>query len=77
MISTSTTVPDLLRAAIPTAPTGRQPIRILVCGVPPGVNHIIHKLHSLGFAEAGEWSPALPSPIDGEVIRILVRYWKA
>ncbi len=75
MISTSTTVPDLLRTAIPDAPTGRQPIRILVCGVPSGVNHIIHQLHVLGFADAGEWSPALPAPLHGEVIRILVRYW--
>jgi hypothetical protein len=47
----------------------------LVCGVPNGVNRVIHQLHLLGFAEAGEWSPALPSPIAGEVIRILVRYY--
>jgi len=30
----------------------------------------------LGFAEVGEWSPPLPSPISGEVMRILTRYWK-
>ena len=68
-------VPELLRAPIPFASTGKQPIRILVCGVPEGVNHIIHELHIRRFAEAGEWSPPLPSPIEGEVIRILVRYW--
>ena len=69
------TVPELLQAPIPDAPAGKQPIRILVCGVPNGVNRVIHQLHLLGFAEAGEWSPALPSPIAGEVIRILVRYY--
>jgi hypothetical protein len=71
------TVPELLQAPIPDAPAGKQPIRILVCGVPNGVNRVIHQLHLLGFAEVGEWSLALPSPIAGEVIRILVRYYLA
>ncbi|MEA5597328.1 hypothetical protein [Rivularia sp. UHCC 0363] len=69
-----TTIPELLQAPIPDAPSGKQPIRILVCGLPNGVNRVVHQLHLLGFAEASEWSPALPSPIAGEVIRILVRY---
>lgn len=69
-------VPDLIRAPIPFAPAGKQPIRLLLCGMPEGVNHIVHELHLKGFAEAGEWSPPLPSPLDGEVIRILVRYWQ-
>lgn len=72
---TPKSVPDLLRVTVPVAPTGKQPIRILVCGAPMGVNRIVHRLHVLGFAEAGEWSPPLPSPIEGEVIRILVRYF--
>ena len=74
MISTKT-VPELLRAPIPDAPQGKQPIRLLICGIPAGVNHIVHQLHVKGFAEAGEWSPPLPSSIEGEVIRILVRYF--
>ncbi|NJO39868.1 MAG: hypothetical protein HC769_03870 [Cyanobacteria bacterium CRU_2_1] len=68
-------VPELLRASIPNAPEGKQPIRILVCGVSAGVDLLIHQLHVAQFAEAGEWSPPLPSPIEGEVIRILVRYY--
>lgn len=76
MIATSQSVPKLLRETLPdTAPSHRQPIRILVCGVPAGVESIIHRLHVLGFAEVGEWSPPLPSPVSGEVIRILTRYW--
>lgn len=70
-------VPELLQAPIPDVPYGKQPIRILVCGIPSGVNLIIHQLHLRQFAEVGEWSPPLPSPIAGEVIRILVRYHMA
>jgi hypothetical protein len=40
------------------------------------VESIINLLHVLGFAEVGEWSPPLPSPIAGEIMRILTRYWK-
>jgi hypothetical protein len=49
---------------------------LLICGIPKGVESIISLLHVLGFAEVGEWSPPLPSPIAGEVMRILTRYWK-
>lgn len=73
---TPKSVPDLLRVPVPIAPD-QQPVRILLCGVLPGVNHIIHQLHVRRFAEAGEWSPPLPSPVQGEVIRILVRYWRS
>ena len=68
-------VSDLLKVSIPDVPDGKQPIRILICGIPQGVNHIIHQLHVCQFAEAGEWSPPLPSAIEGEVIRILIRYY--
>jgi hypothetical protein len=75
MISTLKSVPELLRETnIEEPPIGRQPIRLLLCGVPQGVERIVHQLHVLGFAEVGEWSPTLPSPVSGEVIRILTRY---
>jgi hypothetical protein len=67
-------VPELLKAPIPDAPEGKKPIRLLACGVDQGVESIVHLLHILGFAEVGEWSPPLPSPVPGEVIRILTRY---
>lgn len=69
-------VPDLLRATIPDAPTGRHPIRIIISGIPAGVDHIVRQLYVCNFAEVGEWSPPLPSPVEGEVIRILTRYYK-
>ncbi|MEG4320360.1 MULTISPECIES: hypothetical protein [unclassified Microcoleus] len=76
MISPPKSVPELLRKETPDAPIGKQPIRLLICGIPKGVDSIVNLLHVLGFAEVGEWSPPLPSPIAGEIIRILTRYSK-
>lgn len=75
MIPTPKSVPELLRAEIPDAPPNRKPVRLLLCGTPKGVNRIIDILHILGFAEIAEWSPPLPSPISGEIMRILTRYF--
>jgi len=66
-------VPDLLKAEVPGVPTGKRPVKILVCGTLKEVNTIIHQLHVLGFAEVIAWTPPIPSPIPGEVIRILTR----
>lgn len=75
MISTPKSVPELLREEIPNAPEDRKPVRILLCGTPKGVNRIIDILHVLGFAQIAEWSPPLPSPISGQILRILTRYF--
>jgi hypothetical protein len=75
MISTPQPVPELIKATSLNDPQGRQPIRLLACGVPLGVESVIHQLHVVRFAEVGEWSPPLPSPVQGEVIRILTRYF--
>ncbi|BAU43048.1 hypothetical protein [Leptolyngbya sp. O-77] len=39
---TPKSVLDLLRVPLPAVPNGQQPVRILICGVLPGVNHIVH-----------------------------------
>ncbi|HIK30657.1 MAG TPA: hypothetical protein IGS17_14295 [Oscillatoriales cyanobacterium M59_W2019_021] len=76
MIPTAKSIPELLREAQSEAsPIDHQPIRVLICGVPKGVDNLVGYLHILGFAEVGEWSPPVPSPIEGEVIRILTRYY--
>ncbi|MDY7016145.1 MAG: hypothetical protein SVX43_21625 [Cyanobacteriota bacterium] len=75
MISNPKSVPELIREEVPNIPAGKQPVRILVCGKPQGVDHIVRRLHVLGFAEVWEWSPVLPSPVAGEVIRILTRHY--
>ena len=75
MISTSKSVPELLREKIPDVPVNKQPVRLLACGLPKGVDSMIHQLHVKGVAEVWEWSPPIPSPVGGEVIRILIRYF--
>ncbi|MDY6784264.1 MAG: hypothetical protein SW833_17240 [Cyanobacteriota bacterium] len=75
MVSTPKSVPQLIRETPPDAPTGRQPVRLLLCGVPKGVERVVHRLHVLGFAEVGQWTPPLPSPVEGEIIRVLTRYY--
>lgn len=67
-------VPQLLSAPVLDLPEGRYPIRLLACGIPEGVNGIVRQLHVLGFAEMIAWSPPLPSPVQGEIIRILTRH---
>ncbi|GET39453.1 hypothetical protein [Microseira wollei] len=75
MIITPKSVPELLRESIPDVPPGKYPIRLLACGVPKGVESVVRQLYVVRFAEVEEWSPPLPSPVRGEVIRILTRYW--
>ncbi len=73
---------------IPSTPEP-TPIRHLLIGTPEVVQHTIHRLHNLGYAEAGFWSPAIRAPhcqasavpnaqlvltlSPHEVMRILVR----
>jgi hypothetical protein len=60
----------------------REPIRHLLIGSPAAVQLTIHRLHTLYYADAGLWSPAIalpPEPLiltlhPGEVMRVLVRY---
>jgi hypothetical protein len=65
---------ELIKAPILDVPEGKTPVRLLACGIPSAVNSTIHHLHVVNFAEVIAWSPALPSPVEGEVIRILKRY---
>jgi hypothetical protein len=67
----------------PLQPRGDQlPIRHLLIGSPDVVQLTIHRLHQLGYAEAGLWSPAIAlsgNPLwltlnPHEVMRVLVRY---
>ena len=57
------------------------PIRHLLIGTPDAVQHTIHRLHNLHYAEVSFWSPAIVLPNQEliltvnprEVMRILVR----
>lgn len=54
-----------------------EPIRHLLIGSPRAVRRTIHRLHQLGYAEAGAWSRLLPTANPGEVMSILVRYLRS
>jgi hypothetical protein len=76
--------PDSLTVSAVDAQTfpKREPLRHLLIGSPQGVQQTIHRLHNLGYAEAGLWSSPLPlpdrqliiTPYEGEVLGMLVRY---
>ncbi|MCU0542228.1 MAG: hypothetical protein MUE44_08545 [Oscillatoriaceae cyanobacterium Prado104] len=75
MIPTSKSVPELLQEKVPDVPANKKPVRLIVCGLPKGVDSIIHQLYVKDVAEVWEWSPPIPSPVRGEIIRILTRYF--
>ena len=43
MISPPKSVPELLREEVPDVPQGKQPIRLLLCGVPKAVDSIVNR----------------------------------
>ncbi len=49
------------------------PIRILVIGIPPGVNSVVNELHSRRFAQVHEWSRPIRARHPGEIIRVMTR----
>lgn len=51
----------------------RERIKVMVIGSHKGVANTIQSLYSRGFAQISEWSPLLPGPNPGEVMRILTR----
>ena len=59
----------------------RQHVKHILIGSPVAVQHTIHRLHQLGYAEAIEWArplridePLNITPAPGDVISVLVRY---
>ena len=67
-------IPELIKVPILDIPEGKVPVRMLACGMTYGVDSVIRHLHVIRFAEVAAWSPPLPSPVKGEIIRILIRY---
>jgi len=51
----------------------RETVKLQVIGSAWAVNHVIQVLHVLGFAEIIAWTPLIPSPEPGKLMRILVR----
>ena len=67
-------LPDLIFTPAPIN-GDRYPIRVLVIGIPPGVNCVIGDMHAKRFADIGLWSPALRAHHPGEVMKVMTRYF--
>ena len=65
--------PDLIFTPAPIN-GDRYPIRVLVIGIPPGVDCVIGDMHAKRFADIGVWSPGLKSRQPGEIMKIMTRY---
>lgn len=51
----------------------REPIKHVLIGSPQAVTSTIHRLHLIGYASVGDWSPLLPTANPDEVMSILIR----
>jgi hypothetical protein len=68
----------------PTAipPSEQDPLKHLLIGSPRAIRQTIHRLHILGYAEVGFWSPLIAIPqrqlvitsSEGEMMSLLMRY---
>lgn len=60
-------------ATVTTPKPEREAVQILVIGSSQSIEIIIRTLHQLRFAEVREWSPLLPAPTPGKLMRTLTR----
>jgi len=59
-------------AEVSTAPVSSQEfVKVMVVGSRKGIDIIIKRLCSLGFAQVSEWSPAVPYEDSGEMMRLV------
>lgn len=63
----------LLSKFDPKPDRDQERLRLVLFGSAEWIVQTIHQLHSLGFADVGDWSPLLPAP-DGERLSILTRH---
>ena len=60
-------------ADFPKSDFSENSVRHMVFGTPKAVAKTVHNLHSRGYAEPNDWSPAISTGRPGEVMRILIR----
>jgi hypothetical protein len=64
-----------------TLPSEQDPLKHLLIGSPRAIQQTIHRLHNLGYAEVGFWSPLIAIPQQqliitanaGEMMSLLMR----
>lgn len=62
-------------APTPDEPSpAREPLKHLLIGSPQAVRGEIKRLHVLGYAEVGAWSPLQPMANRREMMSILIKY---
>jgi hypothetical protein len=52
----------------------REQVKLVVLGSIAGIREQIHKLHGLGFADAGDWSRLGSVPGETVMMSVLVQY---
>jgi hypothetical protein len=57
---------------VPAAPSP-DTLRIILVGSPQAVQNCVMTHHLWGYAEAISWSPPLPTPHAGQIMRILTK----
>ena len=57
-----------------TLPPGRESVRIVVFGSRDGIQEIAHRMHNAKIRNATDWSPFLPTPEPGVLMRINTDY---
>ena len=67
---------ELPLAEVATQPSthsgyGHEHVKVMVVGSHKGLDMIIKRLCSLGFAQVSEWSPAVPYQDSGEMMRLV------
>lgn len=58
---------------VPTKIPERESVQIQVIGSAKAIHSVIHLLHVLHFAEAGAWTPLLPTGKPGRFMRCLIK----
>jgi hypothetical protein len=58
---------------VPNTAAPQQSIRHALTGSPLAVHRTIHRLHNLGYVEAGHWSPPQPTGQLDQVISLLIQ----
>jgi hypothetical protein len=67
-------LPDPQETSTTSPNPEREPVQILVIGSSSGITNIIHSLYAHHFAQISEWSPLMPAPVPGKLMRMLIRY---
>jgi hypothetical protein len=64
---------DQPTSVLPSEYSNPEVLRVLAIGSPAVVDDCVKTLFRLGYARPEEWSPPLPTPNLGEVMRILTK----